>query len=138
MKTLNLKRLWSFTYVFLIIENVLGNYREKKPYATAAEYAVRLWPNQTQGQIQVRTTCQPTNYYGLDQIPHANLLVLIKSINFLSSGRNIYTWSCLFILFCTEPVSVHFRRCCFKRAVVQKKFGIFLFHEPKKNSLIVR
>ena len=78
------------------------------------------------------------NYYGLDQIPHANLLVLVKSINFLSSGRNIYTWSCLFILFCTEPVSVHFRRCCFKRAVVQKKFDIFLFHEPKKSSLIVR
>ncbi len=28
--------------------------REGKPYVTAAEYAARLWPNQTNGEIKVK------------------------------------------------------------------------------------
>jgi hypothetical protein len=35
-------------------ENVAGMGREGKPYVTAAEYAARLWPNQTNGEIKVK------------------------------------------------------------------------------------
>jgi hypothetical protein len=38
---------------FSIPENFVGNGRERKPYVLAAEYSARLWPNQTQGEVQV-------------------------------------------------------------------------------------
>jgi hypothetical protein len=43
----------SIVLFFSIPANFVGNGRERKPYVLAAEYSARLWPNQTQGEVQV-------------------------------------------------------------------------------------